>query len=192
MAISKRQKVYLSILAVALGALVLDRVFLGSGGATPGRAAVRQGARRPGSRQAAPASPPSAPGEPAAPEGQRIAARLRAAAQAEKPDYSNVRDVFAVPPAWMAELEPPAPDGSSADEGVPDRPAHKLMAVMVGERGGHAIIDGRCLLVGQERDGLKLISVAEDAAVVEENGVRIQLQLQKEESEQDGTESISN
>ncbi|KPK79719.1 MAG: hypothetical protein AMJ81_12905 [Phycisphaerae bacterium SM23_33] len=191
MTVSKTEKVYLGVLAMALGALVIDRTFLGSSQVTPSQAAAQQAAPSPQPPQAAPVPPPG-PDEPAAPESPALAARLREAAGAEKPDYANVRDVFALSQGWLAELESPATQpGTSAAKSVPARPVHKLMAVMVGGESSYAIIDGKCLLVGQEMDGLKLISVEQNSAVVEADGVRIQLPLQ-EQPQPAGAERISN
>lgn len=177
------------VLAVGLLALVVDRVFLDHP-AGPDEAAAQQpepSSRppRPAPRAGGAAAPRQAATPPAPqPDTQSLAARLEAAAKTIDPDLSNSRDGFTMPEAWWAEMQPPpAVEPSQAQQPAPTK-EYKLMAVMVSDRGEgrHAIIDGKCLLLGEELDGLKLVSVTQQSAVLAGvgDGVRIELKLQEQ------------
>jgi hypothetical protein len=57
---------------------------------------------------------------------------------------------------------------------------HKLTATAVGPDGGMAIIDGQCLVVGRQMDGLKLVSVDRSSATLEADGIKVKLSLAKD------------
>ena len=80
-----------------------------------------------------------------------------------------------MPESWLADAQ--QDDTAEPAAIAAPRVAHRLLAVMVNRNGGHAIIDGKCLLVGQARDGMRLISVTKDSAVLETGGRRITLKL---------------
>ena len=167
MKLSKKQKVFLYLLAVAIAALLVDRVFLSSGAVGAEEAL------------AMPEVTPDAPARPDLPaqEEQPLAERLRTLSETQSLDVSRVRDAFCLAPAWSAELRPPAVPVPQVDQTLKLMQNHRLMAVMVGPDGGYAVVDGKRLLVGQERDGIKLVSVNENSAILESGGIRFQLKL---------------
>ena len=171
MAISRRQKVCICLFALAVAALMIDRVVLSPADTGPDQALVDQ-ASPPSGRPAAPADKPAKPRCPS------LVTRLKALSEADGTDVSPGRDAFAMPEALLTEMLPARSARPAQSETTTPESDYRLMAVMVDTNGGYAIIDGKCLLVGQEVNGLKLISVAEDSAIVEANGVRTELRLQ--------------
>ena len=55
------------------------------------------------------------------------------------------------------------------------------MAVMAGGPNGSAIVNDKCLFIGQQIDGFRLISVGARNAVLESNGVRVELELSQDQ-----------
>ena len=115
-------------------------------------------------------------------EGSDIADRLSAVAEARSLDLTDVRDAFKLSPSWFGDddgtvVQQPDVGGTAAARFVR---SHRLMAVMAGGPNGSAIVDDKCLFIGQQIDGFRLISVGDRNAVLESNGVRVELQLSQE------------
>ena len=174
MKISKKQRISICILVVAVAALVADRTVLRPGDATPAKAGAAEGA-------AAGDLPSAANPETQASEGSSLAARLRELASSEDFASGEVRDAFKLSQTWSAELCPPKPKPRRArprGRAKPAEPVHQLTAVILANDGGRAIVDGKCLRVGQELNGMKLISVSKRSAVLEFKGKRVELTLE--------------
>ncbi len=164
MDLSPRQKVFVSILALGAGALLVDRAFL------PGPKQAAAGTE-PEAAGDAPASH-AAPGESLpSPSRGGLAERLDDLAVARGPDPFAMRDAFALPQSWLAQNQPLGPAAERFRE------AHRLTGVMLSEAGGYAVIDGRCLLVGQTLEGFTLVAVSERSAVLESGSDRVELEL---------------
>ena len=184
MALSKKRKVIVCILGLAVAALLADRALLGSGKPGPKEAAAEP--------SAAPAAAPNTPAKsPAAPPRQSretvresLACRLQALSEAGGSDSANVRDAFCLSPAWTKDLGPAAPSSPEQDKAEKLKTDHQLMAVMVAREGGYAIVDGKCLRIGQVLDGFTLISVTEKSAVLESDGIRVELKVPSQEDEE--------
>lgn len=183
MAPSKKRKVIVCILGLAVAALLADRALLGSDKPGPKEAAAEP--------SAAPADAPNTPDQsPAAPPRQSretvqesLACRLKAISEADGFDSAKVRDAFCLSPAWTKDLGPAAPSSPEKDKAEQLKMDHQLMAVMVGREGGYAIVDGKCLRIGQALDGFTLISVTEKSAVLESDGIRVELKVPGTEEE---------
>lgn len=172
MKLSKKQRVSVCVLALAVAALVADRVFLRSDEAPPAEAGAAPVA---GLDELTGTSPSRSP----AVEGRSLAARLRELSASADPSSGDVRDAFRLSQAWLAYLSPPKPATAAPEsKPKPGRPVHRLTAVILDKDGGRAIVDGKYLRVGQELDGMKLISVSERSAVVESRGTRVELTLE--------------
>ena len=180
MKLTKERKVYLGILAVGLVALVADRVFLGGGGVPPSSAeaaatplvigpiAQLPQARAPGTASAWPKQP-----------NVSIADRLAAVATTEGINTSEVKDAFGPSAAWLAQLRPSAdrPSGLPLDLAEAFCQRHRLTAVMVQGGGGKAIVDDKCLAVGEKIDGFALVAVEHNSAVFACGDRRAELKL---------------
>ena len=178
MKLSKQRKVYVAIFALAVSALGVDRLFLGGSEATPSRAngETASGA----SVQPSPAPSGLGGGSAGAPRpaAKPLAERLRDLSQKQGIDMKTVKDAFSCSPEWFPRQEVVATESASGVEASQFRSKHELMAVMAGARGS-AIIDGKCLLVGQKLGEYELISVGERCAVFQRGGRRVTLTLKE-------------
>lgn len=165
MALTREQRIYLSVLAVAGAALAADRLFFGVTNPAVAAAAnvIEQVAAK--------------PNEPVnqEPASARFAARLRAAAG--QPEHTPVEDLFAVrlvrePKA--VEAEESAPPAQPSGEGF--RLAHRVSAVATG-KGAYAVVNGRTIRLGEEIVGMKLVEVTREAAIFEGGGARVELSV---------------
>jgi hypothetical protein len=184
MAPSKKRKLIVCVLGLAVAALLADRALLGSGKPGPKEAVAEP--------SAAPAAAPNAPGQsPVAPPRQSretvqesLACRLKAVSEADGFDSANVRDAFCLSPAWTKDLGPAAPSSPQQDKAEQLKMDHQLVAVMMAGEGGYAIVDGKCLRIGQVLDGFTLISVTDKSAVLESDGIRVELKVPSTEDEE--------
>ena len=167
---TRKRKIYLTILAVGLIALGIDRVVL-----LPSRTEARPVTTTP------PPDPPVAPvpdipkantTNVAAPARVTIADRLDALAKAHGYDPTSLPNAFEPSSAW-SEVEA-APRVSTASRFLQE---HTLNAVMAGEGDGYAIINGKSLFIGHVIDGFMLVEVRQRSAVLESQGTRVELAL---------------
>jgi hypothetical protein len=171
MKLSMRQRIAVCILAVAAAALVVDRAFLRPGDATPAEADAALSA-------ALDELPCALDSRTSAAEERTLAARLRDLSASEDPGSGDVRDAFRPSQAWLAVLFPPPPEAPPESKPESRKPVHRLTAVILDKNGDRAIVDGKCLHVGQEIDGVKLISVGQRSAILESRGTRVELKLE--------------
>ncbi|MBY0112666.1 MAG: hypothetical protein K2Y21_07585 [Phycisphaerales bacterium] len=169
MALTREQKVYLSVLFVAGAALAVDRLFLGV--TNPAVAAAANAIQEVASSKPLEASSQE-------PASARFAARLRAAAG----DSANnpVSDLFAtrlVKSPASAEAAPmnAAPVSSAASIDA-FKAAHRVSALASG-KGAYAVINGRTVRLGEALGGMTLIEVTREHAVFEGDGHRVELSL---------------
>jgi hypothetical protein len=169
MRLSKRQKVCFVILAVGLGALVVDRTVL----------------RPQGGPAEASADSLQAPGDTVAgatdhPDLQPSAVKLTQQLETLSPDNPNfdqIRDAFSLPASWLAEVHPenrPRSQQNAADRFGRD---HQLKAVAVDGQASYALVDDHFLVIGQELDGFRLVVVDEGSATFEAGGNQVVLRL---------------
>jgi hypothetical protein len=185
MKLTMRKKAFLAVGAVALLALMVDRAFLNGDRTGPktGQAAVGQGLD-PAGRYAAPNRPEVAK---ASPPRLTLPGRLARACSARAAP-AGIRDAFAMPASWAAELRAEVATSKPAvPVGETFRARHRLTAVMVDSAGGQAIVDGRLLKVGQTLDGFVLSSVQMRTAVFTNDEGSVELRL-PESSAGDGRE----
>jgi len=180
MTLSKKRKVYVCVLGLAVLILLVDRVFLGPAGLAPEEASAGPVGT---SSSAAAVGKSATTGAPQAAEPapeQSIVVRLRALGQAQT-DTAAVRDAFRPSPSWLAEMRPSRGGEASGRSDAPRRSFnHRLMAVMMDGQGGLAIIDGKCLRVGQTMDGFTLVRLSKSSAVLEAGGQKVKLRLDEE------------
>jgi hypothetical protein len=157
MKITKERKVYAAVCGLAALLFVADRLS--------------------GSKQAEAAAPaadaaatvvhvaetgPSA----AAVQGNVIAARLRDLSKSENLSVETLVDAFRG-----------ASGGESAVVVAGFKASHSLGAVMLGRKGASAIINGKCVRVGETLDGYKLNSVSKGVATFVNGSDRVELTL---------------
>lgn len=177
MALSKRRKIFLALLAVCVAGLIYDRLQPGPHAVGPTAAAgsmipdAYTAELEDGLSAAAGAASPTQP-------HNTLANRLEGLAKAQGLDGMDVRDAFRPPEEWMgrtaAEQPAPGPKEDNARRLVENR---RLRAILVGPDGSSAIIDNRCLRIGQKLDGFELVSIDKRSVVLACNGVRVTLQL---------------
>jgi len=120
------------------------------------------------------------------PAPRTLADRLHDLASSEGLDGMSSPDAFCPAPSWVGQPKEtaPAPEVVQAPDAAQIRALqfrqHKLTATAVGSDGGMAIIDGQCITVGRDMDGLRLVSVDSGSATFEGDGIEVTLRLPKE------------
>lgn len=154
MRFSSKQIVYGGLLAIAVVALVIDRIFF----AEPSKAQASP--ELPGKLEPPPAVSVAPVAEPA--DGL-ISEHLNSIPAV---DLKAMPDAFAPSKAWILATQPPPPPPLPAPP--PDKvdhraaefvAAHKLSALLKSHNGGAAVIDGEMVRVGETLDGYTLTAV---------------------------------
>lgn len=101
-----------------------------------------------------------------------VAARLQDAVVAA----ATPRDAFSLPAKWMSEAKA-ATSAPARDLAADFHQHHKLNAVLRGEEGGVAIIDGKALRVGQTIDGFTVRSIGQRAVSLAGEGTTVEVRL---------------
>jgi hypothetical protein len=157
-----KQGVYGALLAIALIALVIDRLYFSE----------------PSKAQASPelpVAPQPAPAVSLAPIAEPADGLISDHLKSIPPVDLQVRpDAFAPSKAWLAAIQPPpVPPPALPPPPPPDKidhravnfvAAHKLSAVLKSHNGGAAIVDGEMVCVGQTLDGYTLTSIQSGSA----------------------------
>ena len=177
MTLTKTQRIYVGILALAIGAFGVDRLVLGGG---PDEAQATA-PHRPPALSAGPA-----PTGPTGQAGQVLG--LLAALSGEGVDLSNLRNAFQPSAAWSAKLFPPAPAAPATSVSVAPAAAtpaksqalmqfaqdHHVMSIIRTNGGGSALIDGRLINVGNKLNGFTLIELTDTAAIFASDAGRVE------------------
>lgn len=175
MELSKRQKSGVAVLAIGLLALVVDRAFLGGGGAPAGASASSTEA--PAELIGEATDPPEADSESPA---IRLAQRLETLWSERNPDMSQARDIFSLPAPWLADVRPATPVDSPPpvqDAVTVFAASHQLRGVVIADQGGCVTVDDHLLRLGDELDGFKLVAIEGDSATFEAGGKQVSLRL---------------
>ena len=167
MALSRRQKALVGVFALALAAMVADRLFVlpksAGAGETPELAEGELVVSMPDLPEPCGASP-------------SLAKRLDSAPTDAGTPGDEGRDAFALPASWYAVLSPPPPSPSSPAPGsvspaLPLDPVaafekqHHLAAVVLDGQASRALVDECMVQVGQQVDGCTLVSIEADQVV---------------------------
>lgn len=178
MKLTKRQKVCIAGLAAAVAIMVADRVFFGLAPTTPEQATADDiQSPLPQPSQTAEPLADETPGESSPMHEDSLAMRLEALWKTEDLDWGRIPDPFVPPDAWAAEL--PSETKAVSQQTPAERFArlHRLEAVLMVGGAGFAVVGDKCVPVGQELDGFKLVSVGERSAVWESDGAGVTLVL---------------
>ena len=207
------RKICIGVLALALVAFAVDRLFLSSGqplkpasavaspvqpAAPPMPPAVPLPAAAAAAAAALPAPPAvappvagggMAPPAPLAPSQPLVLSdRLKALAAAKDLAPGRVREAFAPSPEWLATLDAPKPVETKVNLGEEFARKHKLTSVLLSGGVGRAIIDGKILTVGQKLDGFTLTGLAPDSATFRsvQDASEVRLPLSSDTARQGG------
>lgn len=170
MAISKQHKIYIGVVSVAVIGLVLDRTLF-----TPADAVATSMDEYTVDASAEPPAENTARALLAAEHS--LANRLKSVSASRSADPHHVSDIFTSPWANSAEgvVSPVAAPSAAAEF----RQRHRLTALMGADGGGYAVIDGKCLRIGQSIDGCVLTAVTTRTAMfhVESSGEQFEYVL---------------
>jgi len=167
--ITKKQAVYGGLLAVAVAALAIDRLFFSEPSTAQASPAVAEAAAAPALPSVEKTGKPEPAVSDSVPTDGLISDHLQSMPMV---DLKAMPDAFAPSKVWTLACHPPPPpppplpapppkiDHSAADFAA----AHKLSAVLTSHNGGSAIVDDEMVRVGQMIDGFTLISVQSTAA----------------------------
>jgi hypothetical protein len=86
-------------------------------------------------------------------------------------------DAFKPPLEWLPEIQEQAPQTPEDQRTEQFRRAHKLSAVITGPAGDAAVIAGRTVLVGQQFEGFKLVSIGDRRAVFQLDDLEVVLTI---------------
>ena len=179
MVLTKRQKVMVAVVGLGVGALLIDRVLLddGQGGPQQAQAAAPSHVQR------------TVPIAPSVPSGtvlldNSLASRLDSVREMLDLDLGATKDAFCPSDVWMAELRPDVAEikpvqaeVSHERKGIDFGRSHQLKAVVASGANGGAFIDDKYVRMGQLIDGFRLVKVGYRTAVLEADGVQVELKL---------------
>jgi hypothetical protein len=179
MKVSLERKVLIGALGVGVLAFVLDRTVFSAGSTETEPANAVDASAYVVKPSAAPRTPDKqiAPVEPST---NSLAARLRAAAAAARMGNGEPRDAFMPSPAWETTNAVAEPAARSTAQFAA---RHHLNGVLAsgehnsGGGGGHALVDGKIIAVGQIVDGFRLVSVSHRSAAFESADGRVVLEM---------------
>lgn len=183
---TKSQKISGVVLALAVGAFVVDRFVLDR----PVAAEASSQAEKPATASRAPARVAKT-AAPSATNTQTLtlASRLAAMGESRRFFYEPSGDAFKPSDPWLATVKAPEqtatakpvadalPEVKKTDYAAEFRSAHHLNAIMSKQRGGMAIINGKLYVPGQTLAGFKLTSVSETEATFAGHDTTVVLSL---------------
>lgn len=179
MKLSKERRVYAAILGLAMGGLVVERVFF-AGGPQSAAASVAPVVE-------ATAPTPANPAPIPVPAGPTLSSRLEEL-RPVSPCPPSPGEAFRIPESWRPVPPPDEVRDPQDPQAVAARFAksHRLTSVVLGSGGGRsaAFLDGGILVWLGDRiedglDGFTLVAVTRDTAVFEKNGTAVELQMKR-------------
>ena len=188
MKFTKQQRTLAAALALGVGALAFDRLFLDDTAPGPSQAAADPVVPASAARHAHRPEAAERPADPSADpldDAGLIPARLIAAAGINGVAPEKTRDAFAPTAAAQAAAAAAAQKKATATAETPAADVaaaqfvskHKLTGVMNAPTGGIAVIDGHAVRVGESCDTFELVSVGTRTALLKLDGVSVELQL---------------
>lgn len=179
---TRRRKIMVLVCAIAMAVLIMDRLQLASSGIGPDSAAASEFADEytvksnlDGDSDGVLARAPVRPENALADRLDKFADRNALAAV-------STRDAFRPSAVWLSEIVGPSPEAPVAEDA--DKSAakdfaakHTLNAVLLRQGGNSAIIDRRCLKIGEKLGDYRLVSVNDRSAVFHAGSVRVTLSL---------------
>jgi hypothetical protein len=111
------------------------------------------------------------------PAPRTLVDRLNDLAGSEGLDGASVADAFCPAPSWAGRPAATSITPRAAQIRIRRFREHKLTATVVGPDGGMAIVDGQCITVGRQVDGMRLVSVDRGSATFADDGIKVTLTL---------------
>lgn len=195
MAISTKNKIYGGVLGVGLIALVADKAFLAPADAAASDPVVAEYAAT--EHASALASARSeldliAPLENTETGTSLFMGQLNRIAALQRLDLDNIKDAFEPSKAWQPTSDEKVVQTTSIGDGKTSRflRNHRLLAVMDSGSSAYVIIKSsalaknkdKCLFIGEEIDGFTLVSVVDHVAILDSNGLRVELELPRNDN----------
>lgn len=111
------------------------------------------------------------------PAPRTLADRLDDLAGSEGLDGASVADAFCPASSWIGQPAATSIAPRATQIRLRRFREHKLTATAVGSDGGMAIVDGQCITVGRQMDGMRLVAVDRGSATFAGDGVKVTLRL---------------
>ncbi len=168
MTLTTRQRIMVGVLVLGLGALAVDRLFLGPISTQASESAANTSVR----------TTPDSPNNVTISQPQRTAAaRIDDLWHQRDTTIEQTRDAFAIPSAWMTELRTEDGSTSAMDASARFAATHQLKAVVIEPTGSQILIDDILLVPGQELDGFVLVAISQDSCRFKREDKEVVLRL---------------
>ena len=106
-----------------------------------------------------------------------LAERLKKVCSAKRIEIANAKEVFGSMDAWFSHPQVTTAETSRSEIVRTFTQNHRLKSVLIGRGRETVIINDKCLSVGGQLDGFKLVSVTSQAAILESGTVRVVLKM---------------
>jgi len=169
MSLDKRQKKLVIAFVVGMAALFIDRAFLRpQGGAKSASADYGSSDERVSSTDNLPILASESP-------RPQIAVRLESVWSGDNSDFARLRNPFSTPASWLGvKVSSPKRTDKSLDAFAK---RHQLTAVAGSGPTSYVLMGDEFLVVGQEIDGYRLVSIGQRSVVFERQGREVTLEL---------------
>lgn len=168
MTLTKRQRIMVGLLVLGLGALAVDRLFLGPASTEASESAADTSVR---------ITPDSPNNVAISPPRRTAAARIDDLWRQNETTTEQTRNAFAIPSAWMTELRTEDGSTSAMDASARFAATHQLKAVVIEPTGSKILIDDILLVPGQELDGFVLVAISKDSCRFKHEDKEVVLRL---------------
>jgi hypothetical protein len=175
MALNKRQKTSMGVLAIGLAALVVDRMYVLPQSAPAGQATAADEYTVTATSDRAVVPPPAS-----APPDLTVAAKLEAAWSDNDLRSDGPRDLFSLPSSWPRNRGSEKPPRPTMTAEMIFATSHKLEAITMDPQGKRALIDDKLLRLGEMLEGFRLVAIDTESVTFERDEQRIQLELVKD------------
>lgn len=176
MALNKRQRASMGVLAIGLVALVVDRMFVLPQSAPAGPTAAADDYTITATSETAAAPPPVS-----SPAGLTAATKLETAWSDKNLRLDEPRDLFSLPPSWPRTQGPERRIVPTVTAETVFAARHRLEAITMDPQGERALIDDRLLRLGETLEGFELVAIDKESVTFEQGGQRVQLELVKDQ-----------
>jgi hypothetical protein len=173
MELTKRQKVFLVIMIIVLGAFIVDRAYLSRSGPSKARAEISDSSTSDEGVPEAEVVPDLASQSPTV----KLVRGIETLWSEKNLDLSRARDAFCLPESWLAEISPNNFRRTAQGAETSFAKNHQLKVVIVQGQRPCVMVDDHFLVIGQELEGFKLVAVDEDSATFESGAKKVVLRL---------------